>query len=137
MQIKFTRKLRKELDDLIFKHEYKNILIEKTNSLDNECMIKAFFRAGIIDFDEVIQAVWKIARDQEPDSVEGDDRDYPVLVYIWESIEFSRILKSLDIEEDELSFSDMCPNGKKVYFKIRHDGSQKELVIISLHIARW
>lgn len=80
MKVNFTNKHKKLLDDFIFNHKYKNILIEKTENSANLCMINAFFNAGIVEFDEVIQAVWKISREQTPDSIEKDDKGYPGFV---------------------------------------------------------
>jgi hypothetical protein len=128
---------KKLLDDLIFNHKYKKVLIEKTENSANLCMMNAFFEAGIVEFDEVIKSVWSIAKNKPPSSVEKDDKGYPGLVYIWKDISLLELLESLDVEEDEFHLKEGCQSGENVYFKIRHDPKRSELVIISLHIAKW
>ena len=137
MKLNLTHEHKKVLDDLILNRKYKSILIEKTKKFDNECMINAFFKAGIVEFDEVIQAIWSIAKEQSLNSVEKDDKGYSGLVYIWKNIPLSELLNLLELEEDEFTFEKECPCGENLYFKIRYDPKRCDLVIISLHVARW
>ncbi|RAM58275.1 hypothetical protein DS66_00115 [Mesotoga sp. SC_3PWM13N19] len=130
----FFNVLRNRIQEIIENRECNIYLL--SDAKKNIDLMNAFYKSGIREHYDVLEATWKVASDICPDEIKDDNQRDTFTIVVWKSLPLESILRELDITDDEFSAPEDYEYKDKVYFKLSYSFEER-LICLSLHLAEY
>jgi hypothetical protein len=130
----FFNVLRNRIQEIIENRECNIYLLGDAKK--NIDLMNAFYKSGIREHHDVLEATWKVAKDICPDEIKDDNQRDSFTIVIWKSLPLEAILRELDITDDEFLAPENYEYKDRVYFKLSYSFKER-LICLSLHLAEY
>ncbi len=95
----FFNVLRNRIQEIIENRECNIYLL--SDAKKNIDLMNAFYKSGIRERYDVLEATWKVAKDICPDEIRDDNQRESFTIVVWKSLPLESILRELNITGDE------------------------------------
>ena len=102
----------------------------------NVDLMMAFYRSGISDRYDVLEATWNVASKHEPDDIRNDSERESNIVLIWKFLPLDHILSELDLLPEEFDAPTGYASNNHVYFKLSFNIPER-VICLSLHLPEY
>jgi len=130
----FFNVLRNRIQEIIENRECNIYLL--SDAKKNIDLMNAFYKSGIREHYDVLEATWKVASDICPDEIKDDNQRDTFTIVVWKYLPLESILRELDITDDEFLAPEDHEYKDKVYFKLSYSFEER-LICLSLHLAEY
>jgi hypothetical protein len=130
----FFNVLRNRIQEIIENRECNIYLL--SDAKKNIDLMNAFYKSGIREHYDVLEATWKVAKDICPDEIRDDNQRDAFTIVVWKSLPLESILRELDITDDEFLAPENYEYKDRVYLKLSYSFKER-LICLSLHPAEY
>ena len=130
----FFNVLRNRIQEIIENRECNIYLL--SDAKKNIDLMNAFYKSGIREHYDVLEATWKVAKDICPDEIRDDNQRDAFTIVVWKSLPLESILRELDITDDEFLAPENYEYKDRVYLKLSYSFKER-LICLSLHLAEY